>query len=258
MKKFYSLIAAIALTVGLTNAQPCTINPNAQTTPGVTPAKENLPCIQPGVAYNQTLQVKVQDSKDTTIIVSVTIRVDSVRIDSVVGLPNGISFSRYPDVILGGANGCGTISGTTNDAPGQYDLVAWGTAWLRAIVTSPIAIDTPYVYDGQLNAFSPFGDYYVTVCGGNSINTLNAELNKALSVYPNPSNGTFEVRLNGGSRVNGDMKIVDVTGRVVYTQLVDAVGYYSTKVDLTTLPKGIYTVQLRTAEGFASKNISID
>ena len=258
MKKIYALLATVILFTGFAKAQ-CTVNASAQTTPGVNIPASQLPCIHPGVAYSQTLQVKIQQSYDTTIIVeAVHIQVDSVKIDSVSGLPSGISFSHSPVVLLGGGNGCGIFSGTTNAAAGQYNLTAWGTAWLHATGTTPIAIDTPYAYNGNLNQFSPFGNYYLTVCAPNSVNAISADLNKALSVYPNPNNGTFEVKLNGGSRVNGELKIIDVTGRVVYSQNLDVVGFYNTTVDLTKFSKGMYTVQLRTAEGFASKNISVD
>jgi hypothetical protein len=259
MKKFYSLIFSMVVFAAATNAQ-CTINPSAQTTPGATPTAANLPCVQQGVAYNQTVQGQVQSSKDTTIasIASVHIVVDSVRMDSVTGLPAGITWSKSPNVLLGGGNGCVNFSGTTNDAVGQYDLTAWGTVWFTAHVTSPITLDTPYVYTGQLNQFSPFGNYYLKVCSSSSTNDINESLNAALSVYPNPNNGNFEVRFNGGSRVVGEMKIVDITGRTVFTKLLDVVGFYTTDVNLTNLPKGLYTLQVRTSEGFAAKNISIE
>jgi hypothetical protein len=262
MKKLYSLMAVLVAAVGFINAQ-CVINPNAQTTPGVTPSKETIPCVERNVAYNQTLQVKIQSSYDTTIFVAVHIVVDSVRIDSVSGLPTGIVFSRNPDVLLGGANGCGTFTGTTTDPVGRYELTAWGTAWLRMQV-SQFGIDTPYTYNGQLNRFSPFGDYYLDVintgdaCHVSGINDFNEQLNAALSVYPNPNTGLFEVRLNAGGRVNGEMVVIDLTGKKVFAQPLDVAGLYSTTVNLSDLAKGIYTVQIRTSEGFASKNVFIE
>lgn len=266
MKKFFSFIFALVVTMGAVNAQ-CTIDANAQTTPGVNPTAENLPCIVRTVAYDQTLQGKIQTSKDTTILgYSATIRVDSVRIDSIAGLPTGITWSKNPNVLLGGQNGCLRLEGTTTDATGQYDLTAYGTAYLRVLAPgTPIGnIDTPYTYNGNLNRFSPFGDYYVTVinqgdaCHVTGINDFSSDLNSALAVYPNPSNGVFEVRLNAGQRVNGDIRVVDVAGRVVYSQTLDVVGMYNTTVDLTKFSKGIYTVQLRTANGYAAKNISVE
>ncbi len=267
MKKIYSLVFALVTTIGFTNAQ-CTINPGAQPTPGVSPTAPNLPCVERTVAYSQDLQVKIQDAGDTTLTIvipiAVHIVVDSVRIDSVSGLPAGLTFSRNPAVLLGGGNGCATISGTTSAPAGRYNLTAWGTAWLRGQVTTPIMLDTAIAMNGNLNQYSPFGGYYVDVveqgapCVHSSgINNFNAELNAALSVLPNPNNGQFTVNVNAGNRVNGEMVVVDITGRIVYSQKLDVVGLYNTSLDITKFSKGLYTVQLRTAEGVASKKISI-
>jgi hypothetical protein len=266
MKKLYSLMAALMFAVGFTNAQ-CTINPSAQTTPGANPTADNLPCVVRGTAYNQTVQGQVQAGQDTTIFgQQVHVQVDSVRIDSVTGLPVGIVFSKNPNVLAGGGNGCVNFAGTTSDPTGRYPITAWGTAWVRLQGNFPIigAIDTPYTYTGQLNQFSPFGGYYLDVintggaCHVTGLNDFNADLNAAFSVFPNPSTGRFEVKLNAGSRVNGEVVVVDLTGKKVFAQPLDVIGLYSTTIDLSAFAKGIYTVQLRTTEGLASKNISIE
>jgi hypothetical protein len=49
-----------------------------------------------------------------------------------------------------------------------------------------------------------------------------------------------------------------MTGRRVFTQKVDATGFYNTSIDLSAFAKGLYTVQVRTEKGVASKNISVE
>ncbi len=266
MKKFYSLLALLVLVAGIGNAQ-CVVNPAAQTTPGCNPTAANLPCVIVGQSFDQTVQGQIQSAVDTSIFgFQAHFQVDSVRIDSVTGLPNGIMFSRTPDVVPGGGNGCVRFQGTTNDPTGRYYITAWGTAWTRAQATIPIIgpIDTPYVYNGQLNQFSPFGDYYLDVinqgevCHATGINDFSSALNSAFFVYPNPSNGVVNVKLNAGSRVNGEIVVVDATGRKVFAQNLDVIGLYNSVIDLSGYSRGIYTVQLRTTEGFASKNVSIE
>jgi hypothetical protein len=259
MKKIYSFIAATILAVGMLSAQ-CTIDPQAQTTPGANPTADNLPCIERGVAYDQTVQGKIQDSQDTTISgVNAHIVIDSVQIDSIVGLPTGINWAVNPTVLEGGGNGCVRFTGTTTDAAGNYLLTAYGKVWIR--LTSPAPYS--YTYNGDLNRFSPFGDYYVDVieqgapCRSTGINNFSADLNSALSVYPNPSTGKFEFTLDAGKRVNGEIRIVDASGKQVFNQLIDVVGKYNTSIDLSNMPKGLYVLQVKTAEGFAAKNISI-
>lgn len=263
MKKFYLILGLLVSAAGIASAQ-CTINAAAQTTPGVNPTAPNLPCIERGVAYDQTLQGKIQTSKDTTIAgFQATIVVDSVSLDSILGLPTGINWVKNPDVLPGGGNGCVRFSGTTNDPVGNYNLTARGRVWFHVQVPQ-FGLDTAYNYQGNLNQFSPFGNYYVTVintgsaCHSVGVNDFSNELNSALSVYPNPNNGSFEFKLNAGHRVNGELVVVDVTGKLVYSQKLDVVGLYNTTINLTDLPKGIYALQLRTEEGYASKTITIE
>lgn len=261
MKKLYSLFIPLVFFVTGIQAQ-CIIDANAQTTSGVNPPAIQLPCVISGVPYDQTLQGKIQQSDDISIVIlQVHVEVDSVEIDSIGGLPNGITWFRNPTVLLGGGNGCLQLTGTTNDAPGRYDLTAFGTAWLT--VTSPA--NFPRAFTGNLNRLSPFGGYFLTVINPGDpcvpalgVNDFSADLNSSLSVYPNPSNGIVEVKLNAGKRVNGEVAVMDMTGRTVFSQTIDAVGAYNTTINLSNFAKGLYTVQLRTSEGFASKNISVE
>src|ERR1043165_2067801 len=163
MKKLYSLIVAAVLFTSASYAQ-CTINAGAQTTPGVNPGPDQLPCIVRTIAYDQTLQGKVQDTWDTVIFgENIHVIVDSVRIDSIAGLPNGITWSKNPDLLLGGGNGCVRFTGTTTDSVGRYDLTAFGTAWLHIQGSGLFTIDTTRQVSGDLNRYSPFGGYYVDV-----------------------------------------------------------------------------------------------
>ncbi|MFN8298839.1 MAG: T9SS type A sorting domain-containing protein [Chitinophagales bacterium] len=260
MKKFYFSLLALLATAGFASAQ-CTIDPQAQTTPGASPAADQLPCLVQNVAYDQTIQGKVQTDGTVSIAgFSVLVTVDSVRMDSISGLPIGINWSKNPDVLPGGGNGCVRFFGTTSDPVGRYNLTARGTVWFH--VTSPI--DTHYVYNGNLNQFSPFGGYYLDViaqagdpCHTTAINEFNSDLNSAITVRPNPNNGVFEFILNSGSRVDGAVIIRDITGREVYNQRIDVLGLYNTTINLANMPRGIYTLQVRTANGFATRNISV-
>ena len=261
MKKVYSLLMVLLLVASAVQSQ-CIIDANAQTFEGVTPAAEDVPCIIAGVPYDQTLQGKIQQSADIFIIIlSINVQVDSVSLDSIAGLPNGITWNKNPNVLLGGGNGCVQFTGTTNDLPGRYNLQAFGTAWLN--VTSPFPFQRTVT--GDLNRFSPFGGYYLTVINPGDpciqsvgIKDFSAELNSALSVYPNPNNGVFELKLNAGKRIKGEIVVMDMTGRNVFSQSLDAVGLYNTPINLSQFAKGIYTVQLRTSEGFTAKTISIE
>ena len=267
MKKLFMLTVAALFAIGSTQAQ-CTIDAGAQTAPGVSPAAEDLPCIERTIAYDQTLQGQVQADYDTTIEFSgfpipVHVEVDSVILDSIAGLPTGISWVKNPVLLRGGENGCVRFTGTTTDTVGTYDLTAYGRVWFHVTAGGGL-YDSTFFYQGEINRFSPFGGYYLRViepgaaCGTNTgIGNLNAELNAALSVYPNPSTGVFQLSLNAANRVNGSIVIFDMTGKQVYNNAIDVIGLYDTTINLNAMPKGVYAIQLRTSEGFASKTISI-
>jgi hypothetical protein len=106
-----------------------------------------------------------------------------------------------------------------------------------------------------LNVINP-GDPCPNAPSG--INDLSAELNTMITVYPNPSNGVFTLKMNAGNRVSGQVEIIDVTGRNVFAQDVDLIGLQNISVDLSKCAKGIYTVLLKTANGNATRRISID
>lgn len=58
------------------------------------------------------------------------------------------------------------------------------------------------------------------------------------SIYPNPCTGAFTIIAQG---LVGTIKVIDVTGKVVFSGLANAFG--STTVELPNVPSGIYVVQ---------------
>jgi hypothetical protein len=62
--------------------------------------------------------------------------------------------------------------------------------------------------------------------------------NSSFVMYPNPSNGAVQFLFNDIS--NSTLQLMDVTGRVVYTEIVTA----NSKMKVADLPNGVYTVRL--------------
>ncbi|HWB64049.1 MAG TPA: T9SS type A sorting domain-containing protein, partial [Chitinophagales bacterium] len=182
---------------------------------------------------------------------------------SIINLPEGLTWSKNPSRLNGGQNGCLNMTGTTTAPTGRYNLLWYGTIW----ATLPSPIPAPYnkqTYTGVLNQISGF-DYYLDVINqGDACHTVagirdfNKDLNVIMQVFPNPTSGKFQINLNAGSRINGQIVIMDMTGREVYTKNIDLLGLYSTSVDMTQFSKGLYVLQLRTAQGVASRRISVE
>lgn len=254
MKKIYTLVSFLVLLTSAGFAQTiCTINPHAQTSPGISPAPAQIPCIEVGENYNQIIQVQNYSSFQGLVTV------DSMILDSIVGLPAGLNWIKVPNALKGGQNGCLTFFGTTTAAPGRYTLGWYGTVW------ATIPVLGKQTYTGNLSRFGAQFQYYLDVINPGEpchtvagINDFSADLNSAIYVYPNPSNGNFEFRLNAGKRINGEIAVYDMTGKRVFAQELDAIGDYITSIDISRFAKGLYTLQLRTADGFASKRISVE
>ena len=97
--------------------------------------------------------------------------------------------------------------------------------------------------------------------GTNILANRNAELQQALTVYPNPSSsGVFTVQLASGLKTGATVRIFDVVGRQVATQTLNAtaVAAKSTTVDLSSEKAGIYTLELRTEAGVAQQKLVVE
>jgi hypothetical protein len=72
-------------------------------------------------------------------------------------------------------------------------------------------------------------------------NNLSADDN-VLSVYPNPSNGIYNITFLPAEEISG-IQVIDLTGKVVYEQTVDA-GSTRVSVSMVAAAKGVYNVRL--------------
>jgi hypothetical protein len=72
----------------------------------------------------------------------------------------------------------------------------------------------------------------------------NQSDNGQLFVSPNPNNGMFTIMLNKAIEGKGNMYVLDMQGRSVFNKSFENRGtVYTEKLDLSSLAKGIYTLQ---------------
>ncbi|MBK7181605.1 MAG: T9SS type A sorting domain-containing protein [Bacteroidetes bacterium] len=68
---------------------------------------------------------------------------------------------------------------------------------------------------------------------------------QVVSIYPNPSNGVFTLNINNAASNQVVISIMDIQGKVVYSESDKNVSaQYNKQINLTNLAKGIYYVKL--------------
>ncbi len=81
--------------------------------------------------------------------------------------------------------------------------------------------------------------------GINLVNDAVIEIN----VFPNPSNGIFQLNVNTNKQDNYTLEVKDVLGRVIYSSALVSSGNYKTTIDLQEQPTGIYFVSVSSSNG---------
>ena len=79
-----------------------------------------------------------------------------------------------------------------------------------------------------------------------------------LSIYPTtaPTGSTIQVDLQTSKQFNGQINIVDLTGRILYTKDIEnSLGNQSMSIDTNTLPAGVYFVGINDGVGQATQRI---
>lgn len=100
-------------------------------------------------------------------------------------------------------------------------------------------------------------DYNTAVSTNKTNNTIalttgnnESELGRSIMVYPNPTNDDLNIQ---ASSVISTVEIVNVIGQTVLSKT--NVNNKSTFVDLSSLNKGVYFIQMNTVEGMVTKKI---
>ncbi|MCI5058170.1 MAG: PKD domain-containing protein [Flavobacteriales bacterium] len=83
--------------------------------------------------------------------------------------------------------------------------------------------------------------------------TLFTEENTAVSdidvtVFPNPTNGLFNVTFDGKIQDGLNVSLTDITGKTIQNEFVNVAG--TMELDLTSYPNGVYMLQLQDESGY--------
>jgi len=79
----------------------------------------------------------------------------------------------------------------------------------------------------------------------------------SFKVYPNPTQELFTVELELGARTAGVIQLFSHEGRLLSNKVFDGEGNFTTKVNVTDYPSGMYLLKINTENGIALKKVSI-
>lgn len=213
MKKILLSIFSITAIITTSFGQICTPDPNAvgliyPMTPDSTTNRWQY--------YEQTVTISVPT--DTTVSV-ITVFVDSIQLDSVRGLPNGLTYGCGSSLgnctYLGGTQGCFIISGTVNDSAGTYpvtfDVIIYGVLDSTGTGGDPLVL--PYSQEV----------YKLHVGEALGVQSLNSSKFDVLQNIPNPFSGGTTIKFNSPSAEPVNFYVYDMIGRQVHNTKINAV-----------------------------------
>ena len=81
----------------------------------------------------------------------------------------------------------------------------------------------------------------------------------SLELFPNPTNGLVNINISANQFNNADLRVIDAIGKEVYQKgNLNIDGTYSTTIDLSAQPQGIYFVIINGDTQRASKKIFLN
>jgi hypothetical protein len=75
-----------------------------------------------------------------------------------------------------------------------------------------------------------------------SVNSIKNE--SEFVIYPNPANNFIQLKYNGKTLSNVEVKIFDILGKIVFAKNVNLTQSDEQTIDFSSLPKGIYIVKI--------------
>ena len=103
--------------------------------------------------------------------------------------------------------------------------------------------------------------YHYTIYSVNADHTLHAEFSSGIvgydseegvTLYPNPTSGKIELRINNDQLTINNVEVYDVYGKLL--QLLPVVSN-TTAIDISSYTSGVYFVRLNMETGFLTKKV---
>ena len=74
-------------------------------------------------------------------------------------------------------------------------------------------------------------------------------------IYPNPSNGVFQVNIQSDIPTTYEVKVVNLIGKTIVQKQVET--NFETRFDLSSHPKGVYFLQIKSGKKQITKRVVV-
>ncbi len=274
MKKILLIIMTVSASFAFNNANAqwcgtvsnCIPNP---TVPVGFETPDSVPCAKQGVAYNNNITFQMYSS----FTFQGTHNIDSITIDTIYNLPCGLcwSLNKASRTYSAGEFGCINITGTTNDAVGQYNLRMVITAYLTgasAQTIPPNLVDASGIKNWvrvstaggactSVDTSSGAANQVAATVCPNGINEVAANV-VSVNIMPNPMSSSAILSFIAERTANYSVKITDITGQVVSVKEIQAVsGVNTTSIERSHLSSGIYFLSLTDGVSSVTRRFTI-
>ncbi|MBX2842427.1 MAG: fibronectin type III domain-containing protein [Flammeovirgaceae bacterium] len=122
---------------------------------------------------------------------------------------------------------------------------------------SGLAANTQKFYRIKATNGDATSDYSAVVNATTTITGIEDELHfDVFRVFPNPSNGVFQIELNTNRLESGKMTVFNAIGKVVFEKQINSQSAES--IDLSSLKKGLYIINVKTSSNHQMKKIILE
>lgn len=198
----------------------------------------------PMTSGTYTFVVTVTDSNGCTGSQNDTVVINCPTV-SLTAFPS-LCDTASPLTLTGGLPAGGTYSG---------DGVANGTFTPTVGDTGTFHITYTYTVGNCTDSASQ--SIVVSTCGDTTNAVRNVAAQDLFQCIPNPSNGFISIRFNNSVSGNVTVKMLDMTGRLLWTDEQSANGAYNKAFDISAYAKGIYLLQVNSSAGESVMKITL-
>lgn len=192
---------------------------------------------------------------------------------------NYVSVNGYEDIYFNYWIDLDLNNSGTNDEFLRFEDLGSGTWSLAFTATSDSQWDGQLWQNGSVNytgqsftqyAFSfgftsnftgtSYGVYLddLQLTGAATTDLTEVDLNDSINIYPNPSNGIVNLGLSNNLSESVEISVSNIAGQVVYSNEFERVEENQKTIDLSELPKGLYTINVKTESGHMTQKLVIE